>query len=208
MAARKQAGRKAPTRKPTASPGGAVRLWPPKLGLTALRVFTGLVLLSVAHHKWIAPLEERFPDGRIVERELTIKERIVVFAEQDLIVRVDTAIQTPPQVLGWEMGWYADFLATFVRPGNAPYIFAALIMGFEALLGVSLVLGACTRLMGLLGALLMGAFGLAKALPFLTVTKGTNWYLVMILLALSLTAAGRLWGLDARLRHRLPGWIS
>ena len=32
--------------------------------------------------------------------------------------------------------------------------------------------------------------------------------LMAILLALALTAAGRIWGLDARLRHRLPGWIA
>lgn len=203
MAARRKAARKASGGGPS---GG--RLWPAKLGITALRVFTGLALLSVAHHKWIAPLEEQRPDGRVVVHELSAHERIVTFAEKDLMVRVDAAIAQPPRVFGWEMRWYADFLATFVRPGNAPYIFAALIMGFEALLGITLVLGAATRLMATLGALLMGAFGLAKALPFLTVTKGTNWYFVMILAALALTAAGRIWGLDARLRHKLPGWIA
>jgi uncharacterized membrane protein YphA (DoxX/SURF4 family) len=203
MAARKRAAR--------GKRGGEdapVRLWPPKLGLAALRVFAGLVFLAVAHHKWIAPLEEHLPDGRVVERHLSARERVVIFAERDLVPRVDAAIAHPPHVFGWELRGYADFLAAVVRPGKAPYVFAALIMAFEALLGLTLVLGVATRLMGFLGALLVTAFGLAKALPFLTVTRGTNWYLVMILLTLCLTAAGRLWGLDARLRRRLPGWIA
>ncbi len=202
------AAKKRSARAPAKPAGGGGGLWAPKLGLASLRIFVGLVFLSIAHHKLIAPLEETQPDGTVTSYDLSLHDRIVLFAEADLIKRVDAAIETPPKLFGWELRWYADFLGAVVRPGKAPYIFAALIIFFEALLGICLLLGVGTRLMAFLGALLMLAFGLAKALPFLTVTKGTNWYLVMILLTLSLTAAGRVFGLDAKLRRRLPGWIS
>ncbi len=204
MAARKKAARK----KPKGGDGGG--LWAPKLGIVALRVFVGLVFLSVSHHKLIAPLEEKDPfTGKVIaEHELSLKERIVTFAEQDLVKRVEAAQEKPPKLFGWELRWFTDLIAAITLPGKAPYIFATLILFFEALLGICMLLGACTRLMGVLGALLMLVFGLVKALPFLTVTQGTNWYLVMILLALALTAAGRIFGLDAKLQHRLPRWIS
>lgn len=206
MAARKKAARK----KRAQASGEGSSLWAPKLGLFLLRVFVGLVFLSVSHHKLIAPLEQRDPATGVVlgEEDLSLKERIVTFAELDLMKRVEAAKANPPRIFGWELGWFTDLLAAITLPGKAPYIFATLILVFEALLGICLVLGACTRLMAFLGAWLMLVFGLVKALPFLTVTKGTNWYLVMILLALALTAAGRIWGLDARLHRRLPGWIS
>ena len=92
--------------------------------------------------------------------------------------------------------------------GSVPYVLGPAILFFEGLLGVSLVLGVGVRLMGFLGALLMAAFGLAKGLYVLTITQGTNWILMVMLLALALMAAGRIWGFDARLRHRLPGWVS
>ena len=203
MAARKKGARRS---KPAGGTGG---LWAPKLGLVALRIFVGLVFLSASHHKLIAPFEEVDPQtGAVVERDLSFGERIELFAERDLVPRVEGARENPPHLFDWELGWFTDLLATVTLPGKAPYIFATLIMLFEALLALSMLLGACVRLMGFLGAWLMLVFGLVKAVPFLTVTKGTNWYLVMILLALALTAAGRILGLDSRLRHRLPGWIS
>jgi len=202
------AARKRSAKKGRAAADGGGGLWAPKLGLVSLRIFVGLVFLSISHHKLIAPFEEIGEDGAAVTYDLSMKERVVLFAELDLMKRVDAAIETPPRIFGWELRWYADFLGAVVRPGKAPYIFAGLILFFEPLLGLCLLLGVCVRLMAFLGAQLMLAFGLAKALPFLTVTKGTNWYLVMILLTLALTAAGRIFGLDAKLRHRFPGWIS
>lgn len=203
MAARKKAARRGGAK------GGGGALWAPKLGLVSLRLFVGLVFLSASHHKLIAPLESEDPvTGQRVAHDLSLGDRIELFAEQDLVPRVEHARDNPPRVFGWSLGWFTDLLATITLPGKAPYIFGTLIMIFEALLGIAMVLGACTRLFGVLGALLMLVFGLVKAVPFLTVTQGTNWYLVMILFALALTAAGRIGGLDARLRHRLPGWIS
>ena len=201
------AARKKGARKKNASGGGG--LWAPKLGLVALRLFVGLVFLSASHHKLIAPLEQVDPQtGAVVERDLGFGDRVTVFAEEDLVKRVEHARDNPPHLLDWELGWFTDLLATITLPGKAPYIFAALIMVFEALLALSMLFGACVRLMGFLGAALMLVFGLVKAVPFLTVTQGTNWYLVMILLTLALTAAGRIFGLDSKLRHRVPGWIS
>ena len=204
MAARKKAARRG---KAKGGDGGG--LWAPKLGLVSLRLFVGLVFLSVSHHKLIAPLETRDPvTQEVIERDLSLGERIEVFAENDLVPRVENAKANPPYIFGWELRWFTDLLAAVTLPGKAPYIFGTLILVFELLLGIALVLGVCTRLMAFLGAWLMLVFGLVKAVPFLTVTKGTNWYLVMILFALALTAAGRIWGLDAKLQHRFPRWIS
>jgi len=164
-------------------------------GLTALRVFTGAVFLGVAYWKLIRP-------------NLPLGETITRFTELDYLPLVRHAVLDPPEVFGTRWTWFADFLGAVALGGNAPYVIAGAVLFFEALLGISLVLGVCTRLTAFLGALLMAVMGLSKGLFFLTVTGGTNWMLAMILLALSLTAAGRIWGLDARLRHKLPRWIA
>lgn len=177
------------------SSGAGGGLWAPKLGLVSLRVFTGAVLFGAAWYKLVTP-------------GTSLGDTISNFAEYDYIPLVQRAIAEPPTVLGWRMEWFAGLLETVFLPGKAPYVFGGAILFFEGLLGISLVLGACTRLMSVLGAFLMLGFGLAKGLPFLTVTQGTNWFLVMILFALALTAAGRIWGMDARLQHRFPRWIS
>jgi uncharacterized membrane protein YphA (DoxX/SURF4 family) len=145
---------------------------------------------------------------KIVLPGLPLGETLRVFVEHEYVPLIESAVRSPPEVLGWRLDWYAGFLETVMLPGNAPYVFGGVILVFEGLLGVSLVLGACVRLSATLGALLMLAFGLAKRLPLVTVTQGSNWLLMMILVALALTAAGRIWGLDARLQHRLPRWIS
>lgn len=188
MAARKGAARK--------GSGSGGRLWPAKLGMFSLRVYVGFVLLAGAHYKLIMP-------------EGGIKDAIVAFAEYDYLPMVRQGIETPPTVFGWEMHWYSSFLETVMTGGSAPYVFSGGILIFEALLGLCLMFGVCTRLMGLLGGLLMLAFAWSRgpALPFYTL-KMPNYLLMMVLFALALTAAGRIWGLDARLRHRLPGWIA
>ena len=193
MAARKKTARKKATSRKPSDGGGS--LWPPKLGLTALRVFTGALFLGVAHWKLIKP-------------GLPLGETITRFTEYDYLPLVRHAIENPPEVFGTRWTWFSNMLDSVALGGSAPYVIAGAVLFFEGLLGISLVLGACTRLMAFLGALLIAVMGLAKGLTFLTVTQGTNWILVMVLLAMSLTAAGRIWGLDARLRHRLPRWIA
>jgi len=191
MAARKKGARR------KAAPQGARpgRLWPAKLGIVALRVFTGAVFIAVAKFKLIDP-------------GLSFTETITIFTEYDYIPLVQHAVENPPDVFGWKMQWFSDFMEAFILGGRAPYVIAAAVLLFEGFLGIALVLGLWVRLLGVLGAVLMGAMGLCKGLYFLTVSTGSNWYLVMILMTLALTGAGRIWGLDARLRHRLPGWIS
>jgi len=194
MAARKKSSRKrkSPARPPS---GGGGSLWPAKTAILLLRLFCGAIFLGTAHWKLIRP-------------GLPLGETITRFTERDYLPLVQYAVAHPPVVLGWEMTWFSNFLDMVALGGNAPYVIAGAVLFFEALLGICLVLGLGTRLMAFLGALLMAVMGLCKGLYFLTVTKGTNWYLVVMLLVLALMAAGRVWGLDARLRHRLPRWIS
>ena len=169
-------------------------LWPAKLGVFSLRVFTGAVFFDAALYKLVVP-------------DRSLGEAIEDFAEKDYVPLVQQAVEQPPVVLGWRMDWYASLLENLMLPGNAPYVFGGAILFFELLLGISLVLGAGVRLMGLLGAWLMIGFGLARGAWFLT-TRAPNWILMVILLSLALMAAGRIWGLDAKLSQRLPRWIS
>ena len=186
MAARKSAGGK----------GQGGRLWPAKLGMFALRVHVGVMFVMTAHWKLILP-------------EGGIKDAIVQFAEGDYAKFIHQGIEHPPVIFGVEMTWYSSFLDAVMLGGQAPYVLGGMILFFEGVLGFCLVLGLCTRLMGLLGGLLMLAFAWAKGpyLPFYT-QQMPNYLLMVVLFALALTAAGRIWGLDARLRHKLPGWIA
>ncbi len=197
MAARKKSARKKAASKGGTPSGGGGSLWPVKVALVSLRVFTGAVFLSVAHWKLIKP---GLPPGESITR----------FTEGDYLPLVRHAVDNPPNVLGWELTWFSSLIESVGLGGSAPYLIAGAVLIFEALLGICLVLGLGTRLMAFLGALLMAVMGLCKGLPFLTVSRagGSNWYLMMLLFALALMAAGRIWGLDARLRHRLPRWVS
>jgi uncharacterized membrane protein YphA (DoxX/SURF4 family) len=179
------------------------RLWPAKLGIASLRIYVGILFLAAAHWKLIVP-----PGN--------VKDAIVVFAEteyrgyvRDYPAAVERGAAPAPSVFGIEMRWYPRFLSTVMDGGSAPYVFGGAILVFEGLLGISLVLGVCTRLMGALGGLMMLSFAWARGpgLPYYTL-KMPNYLLVVVLFALALTAAGRIWGLDARLRHKLPGWIA
>ena len=53
----------------------------------------------------------------------------------------------------------------------------------------------------------MVTFGLAKRMYFLT-AGGPHWLLAVVMVVLAVLAAGRFFGWDARLQHRLPRWIS
>lgn len=182
----------------------APRLWVPKLGIFLLRVFTGAVFLDAVYHKlWLTRMRP-VEDGGL---GLGLFDAFAHFVEHDYEPMVRAAVERPPRFLGHELTWYADFLESVMLPGAVPDVMGPLILVFELLLGLSLVLGAGVRLMAFLGALLMLAFGMAKGAYLLTVLQ-TNWMLLFILLALALTAAGRMWGLDARLQSRLPGWIA
>ena len=99
--------------------------------------------------------------------------------------------------------------------GRRQDVFAILTMTATVLLTLALVSydarNGGANLVGPVGhrlaKALMLAFGLAKNLYFLSVT-GPNWILMFVLLFFSLAGAGRIWGVDAKLQHRWPAWIS
>jgi uncharacterized membrane protein YphA (DoxX/SURF4 family) len=157
-----------------------------RLGLFGLRVFLGAVLLSTFQYKF---------------QEVGYE----TFRRREYVETIQAGIDDPPLVFDVPWTGYARFLDTVMLPNGD--VFAPLILGAEAALGLSLVLGAGVRLSGALGFLLMAAFGLARNAALLGV-KNSNWILAAGLLFLSLAAAGRTWGLDAVLRRRLPRWIS
>lgn len=185
----------------------APRLWPPKLGMFLLRVYIGLVFFQVVHHKIWASRMAPPPQGK----DMTLREALADFSDTDYLKFVRGGIEQPPvvEIFGWrwEMDGYAWFLENVMLPGKVPYIAGAMILGLEFLVALSLVFGIGVRLMAFLGALLLVALALARNMYFFTV-GGTNWLLAFSLLALSLTAAGRIFGFDARLKERWPGWIS
>jgi hypothetical protein len=190
---------RAPARPRRAAQAGASRppsLLAPRLGIASLRVYVGALFLDAFHYKV-------FAGGQSLGAAL----ESFVRTEYEPLVR--RAIAEPPTLFGTRLDAYARLLEHFALP-NAGWL-GPVILLFEGWLGVSLVLGVGVRLFAFLGALLMLSFGLAKGLYFLTVTGGMNWLLLATLLCLSLTAAGRIWGLDAWLKPRLGrrlAWIS
>ena len=206
MAARKKRARKKTARKGASS---APRLWVPTMGVFLLRVFTGLLFIDVVYYKlWVTRM--RAPDPMAADGGglgLGLFDAFEHFVENDYIPLIEKAVREPPVVFGTEWVWFSNLLESVMLPGAVPSIAGPAILVFELLLGITLVFGIGVRLMAMLGAALMAVFGLSKGMYFLTI-QGTNWLLVFVLIALALTAAGRMWGLDSRLRHRLPGWVS
>lgn len=171
-------------------------------GVFLLRLWTGGFFLVTAWWKLIE-------DGR------TIGWKIERFREVEYVGMIQRAIEHPPELFGHALGFYADFLESVMLP--AATVFAPLILFFEALLGLSLVLGLGVRLTALLGVVLMLAFNLAKPQPgsamedpvgvFLFTVRSANWPVTLILLLLALVPAGRILGLDVWLRARAPRWL-
>ena len=195
-ASRKKAAKKrAAKKKMRPPPSPKERLWPAMLGLTSLRVFLGAVWLSSTFDKLFWTL----PEGGLLDH-------VAHFRDSTYPRLLQRGIDQPPTIFGEPFVGWSNFLESVCLP--AASWLAPLILFFEILLGLSLVLGAFVRLTALLGALMAIAFAMTKNVWLLTV-RDTNWMLVVAMLALSLMAAGRVWGLDARLRRRgVPGWIS
>jgi len=173
------------------------------VAIVTLRLWTGVFFLVTAWWKLIEP-------------GFSVGEKIEAFRGQ-YAQFIDTVVAHPPEVLGVTLHFYADFLGNVMRPNIA---FAApAILAFEALLGLGLVLGFGVRLLASLGFLLMLVFSLGKPQPgaafpleepvgvFLFTVKSANWPVTLILLALALLAAGRILGLDAKIRAGAPGWL-
>lgn len=196
MAARRKRKRPPPGRD---VPGPFARA----VALLTLRLFAGGFFLVTAGWK-------------LVEPGYSVFEKITAFREHEYVPFIERAVAHPPRVLGVELGAFADFLEGVMLPA-APVAAPAVLL-FEALLGLALVLGAGVRLFAALGFALMLVFSLGKPQPgqgeaepvgvFLFTVHSANWPLTWILLALACLAAGRVLGLDARLRRsRAPGWV-
>lgn len=189
MAARKKASKKKATRK-TQGAGPLA----PRLAIAGLRIFVGLIFLDAVQYKL-------FSEG------LPLADAIDKFVRTDYVGTIERAVASPPKIFGHPFTAFTWFLEHVMLADGWKTVFATAILLFEGLLGLSLVLGAATRIFAVLGAFLMAAFGLAKGMYVLT-GSGSNWLLVAILLVLTVLAAGRFFGLDARWRDRLPRWVA
>lgn len=171
------------------------------VGVTALRLWTGGFFLVTAWWK-------------LVEEGYSVGEKMGFFREE-YVAWIQRAIQRPPELFGTPLTAYSGFLESVMLPA-AP-VLAPLILLFEAVLGISLVLGAGVRLTASLGLLMMLAFDLAKPQPggaetdpvgvFLFTVHSANWPVTLILLLLALVPAGRVFGLDTWIRARGPRWL-
>lgn len=172
-----------------------------RAGVVVLRLWAGGFFLVTAWWK-------------LVQEGYTIGERMGLF-RAEYVTWIERAIAQPPELFGHVLGFYTDFLEAVMLPA-APVLAPALLL-FEALLGVSLVLGLGVRLTASLGVLMMLAFDLAKPQPgaspedpvgvFLFTVHSANWPVTLILLLLALVPAGRILGLDVWLRARGPRWL-
>ena len=150
-----------------------------------------------------------------ITRRLPPEVLTVGVFRDEYVAWIQRAVAQPPELFGHSLGFYADFLEGVMLPG-AP-VLAPLILGFEVVLGLSLVVGLGVRLTASLGVVMMLAFNLAKpqrgdALDdpvgvYLFTVHSANWPVTLILLMLALGAAGRVLGLDAWLRARGPRWL-
>ncbi|MFV1960050.1 MAG: DoxX family membrane protein [Planctomycetota bacterium] len=193
-------------RRRGAGGGGEAAAFPPRavgFALLLLRLYAGAFFLATAHWK-------------LVQEGWSIGEKIEAFRVDGYVPTIERAIAHPPEVFGQRLDFFAAFLRDVMLP--AASWMAPAILFFEVVLGLGLVLGLGTRLLGALGFLMMLAFSLAKGGPgaaagdpvgvcFLTV-RSANWPMTLILLALALGAAGRFVGLDRRLRRRMPPWLG
>ncbi len=109
---------------------------------------------------------------------------------------------------GWlDAGKPYHFFLPIVESARAhPKIFGALITTGELVIGVSMLLGLLTRVTAFLGAVMLFsiAFGSGQGLapPGNAVLMGALFVLFIF------APPGRVLGLDAALRARLPGWMA
>ena len=102
-------------------------------------------------------------------------------------------------------GFYRGFLEHVALPHHG--LFAELVRWGELMLGVALILGLATRYAAVAGAVMMLNFWFAKAKeePFWSASN-YDALLILILLALAISSAGRVLGLDQHFARRWP-WL-
>jgi uncharacterized membrane protein YphA (DoxX/SURF4 family) len=193
-----------PRPKASAPTTGARRSWGTTAALLLLRLYAGAFFVDTAIWKLID-----YPSST----GYGFTERFERFRVDEYVPMVQGAIDFPPEAFGVPLTAFTWVLREVALPGSS--VFAPAVLVGEALLGISLLLGVGVRLSAALGFLMMLAFSLTKFIPgtggpehppFLTV-HSVNWALTLILLALSLTAAGRYVGLDAWIRRSGPRWL-
>ena len=148
-----------------------------RAALVLTRVFPGLILIDAVQYK-------------LSEGGDTIGAALENFWRADYRPLIERAIASPPEIFGHSFDAYGRFLeAAMLGSETWERVLSGGILAVEGLIGVCLVIGLCTRFMGILGALLMTAFGLAKSTYFLTV-NATNWTLAAMMLVAAFLAAG------------------
>ena len=106
---------------------------------------------------------------------------------------------------GNPIGFVKDFLVQTVLPHGA--LFAQLTAFGEAAVGIGLTLGLLTPVASALGLWLVLNYGLATQWMGFS-QQGFHVVLAACMVAFFFSRAGRMWGLDARVRTRWPGsWI-
>jgi thiosulfate dehydrogenase [quinone] large subunit len=104
---------------------------------------------------------------------------------------------------GKPYGFYVPFLRNVVLPHA--HLFSVLVSFGELLVGAALLAGLFTRWSALFGLMLVGNFMLARGDG---VGANATAPLVVMMLTIILTVPGRVLGLDAALRGKVPRWVS
>ena len=100
---------------------------------------------------------------------------------------------------------YHFFLPMLQSAHNHPKIFGSLITLGELTVGLCLLFGAATRLASILGLLLLGSITAASGQGL--APPGNALLMAMIMLTFVIAPPGRVLGVDATLRNRLPRWM-
>lgn len=114
-------------------------------------------------------------------------------------------VQTGMAASDYSHDFYRSLFETVVAPSAGTFVF--LIIFGELLIGVFLVLGLLTRLMGFFGFLIAINLYFARGAHFLDADNNMA-ALVLIMLVMTLTAAGRAYGVDHLIRRNIPWWVG
>ena len=108
----------------------------------------------------------------------------------------------------WAAGPAYDLYIPFLLKVAIPHagLFAHLVMFGEIVVGGALLLGCATRLAAIGGVFLCLNFLLASGAPILSVEQPVVF--ILLLATVSVSAAGRVLGLDFFLKRLLPRWAA
>ena len=176
-----------------------------RLAYVLLRVYAGVFFLVTAHYK-------------LVQEGYSIAEKIAYFRESEYVPMIQHAIRIRRRCSGCRS---TSSPPSSGRHAAVRWVLRPRHLVFEALLGLTLILGFGVRLVGgwascscSLSPWRSPTRGPRREDPvgvFLFTVKSANWPLTLILLAVCLVAAGRVLGLDRWVRRRWPPllrWIG